>query len=389
MNKRSVMILDGNTREALAIARSFGRKKINVIIGGYSRLSRAFYSKYCKAYFLYPEGNDLTRDTHKTILHYVKKFKPDVLMPILNKTFSVLLQHKEEYIPHTNLIPLPDDETFRLMEDKTQLLKLALKNNIPSPQTFYPKNLDDLKFLSQKLSYPILIKPRISAGGFGIRMVFSSQDLWEKYIELVNMKRISFPDSPFDSSFPIIQEHLSGDLINFYAYSEKGAVKAFFMTKTLRGYPLMFGPGIAAVSVRNEFAKEISLKIIKLLNWNGIIGFQYILDKRDGTPKIIDSNPRFWGTVENAILSGVDFPYMLFQKAIGKEVTCCFDYKEGREFRWVLFGELFYLLQSKNKIKTIADYLSFRKTHCEISLTDIKPHIIHTFSLLRNKREVR
>jgi predicted ATP-grasp superfamily ATP-dependent carboligase len=275
------------------------------------------------------------------------------------------------------------------MEDKTRMLKLALKNNIPLPQTFYPKNLDDLKFLSQKLSYPILIKPRVSAGGFGICMAFSSQDLWEKYIGLVNMRGISFPDSSFDNSFPIIQEYLRGDLINFYAYSERGVIKAFFMTKTLRGYPCMFGPGIAAISVRNEFVKEISLKIIKLLGWNGIIEFQYILDKRDGIPKIIDSNPRFWGTVENAILSGVDFPYMLFQKAIGKEVTCCFDYKEGRKFRWVLFGELFYLFQSKNKRKTLADYLNFGKTYCEISLTDIKPHVIHAFSLFRNKREVR
>lgn len=376
------MILDGNTRVALALTRDLGRKKIRVIVGGPSILSRAFYSKYTAAHFLCPDNSGY----NDIILDNVKRHKPDVLMPVLDKSFEIIIKNKKDYIPHTNLVPLPDYTAFKLINNKYTLMRHASRENISIPKTFYLDSIDDARSLREDLPYPVLVKPRVSAGGFGIGMV-SAPDLLSD--QIYRTRNLFLSDSGREASFPIIQEYIEGEVANFYAYCEKGDPKAIFMTKTIRQYPLRFGPGIASVSIRDESIAGPSLKLLKSLEWEGVISLQYIIDKRDDTPKLIDANPRLWGTIEAAMVYGVNFPYMLFKRALGGEIDAIYEYSQGKKFRWVLFGELFYLLKTDNRLRAIADYLEIKDTKCELSLSDILPHIVQTLSLLINRLEVR
>jgi predicted ATP-grasp superfamily ATP-dependent carboligase len=382
MPKKTVMVLDANTRTALAVVRDFGLKGIDVITGGSTRLSRAFYSKYSKAHFLYPEVGD----AHEVILSNVKKFKPDVIVPISDKSLELVIKNKQDYLLHTKLIPLPVYEVFNLVKNKYSLMKHALKENILIPRTFFLNNIDELKSLRSVLPYPVVIKPRVSAGGFGMGLVLSQKSLLDKIIKA----RYSFCSDPGpEPHLPIIQEYIEGEVVNFYAYCEKGTAKTIYMTRTTRQYPVKFGPGIASVSIKDKLTADISLKLLRSLEWDGVISLQYIIDKRDGLPKFIDANPRLWGTLESAIVYGVDFSHQLFKIAIGEKIDIKYDYAVGNKFRWILFGEAFYLLKSKDKINTVVDYLDFKKTKCEVSLSDILPHVAHLFSLLIHRSEVR
>jgi predicted ATP-grasp superfamily ATP-dependent carboligase len=51
---------------------------------------------------------------------------------------------------------------------------------------------------------------------------------------------------------------------------------------------------------------------------DGVAMVEFKLDRRKGNAaKLIDVNGRFWGSLQLAILSGVDFPYYLYQLAVG------------------------------------------------------------------------
>ncbi len=39
------------------------------------------------------------------------------------------------------------------------------------------------------------------------------------------------------------------------------------------------------------------------------------VDDADGTPRIMEMNPRFWGSLALALRAGVDFPWLLYQLA--------------------------------------------------------------------------
>jgi len=66
-------------------------------------------------------------------------------------------------------------------------------------------------------------------------------------------------------------------------------------------------------------------------------------DTVENRPKLIEVNGRFWGSLNLAIQAGVDFPFLLYQLALGENVFGPADYRIGLKSRWEL-GDLDHLL---------------------------------------------
>ena len=69
---------------------------------------------------------------------------------------------------------------------------------------------------------------------------------------------------------------------------------------------------------------------------------EFKIDERDDVPKLLEVNARFWGSLQLAISSGVDFPFLLVRMARGDEVGGFVDYRVGLKVRWEL-GDLDHL----------------------------------------------
>ena len=59
-------------------------------------------------------------------------------------------------------------------------------------------------------------------------------------------------------------------------------------------------------------------------------------------PYLIEANPRFWGSLQLAIDAGVDFPYLLYQVAMGAVPDPLTNFRIGVKSRWLL-GDLDHL----------------------------------------------
>ena len=122
------------------------------------------------------------------------------------------------------------------------------------------------------------------------------------------------------------------------------------------------------------------------INWHGVAMVEFKVSS-DGIPYIMEVNPRFWGSLQLAIDSEVDFPYMLYKLAIGDRVQKVDGYKVGIKNRWLL-GDLDHLyLIVKNPSQyhnlpsrwvTILKFLNFfeKNMHYEVNRwDDLKPFI--------------
>lgn len=363
------MVLDGETVAGLATSRALAKEGFKIICGGSHKFSRTFYSKYCYKKFIYPSIKSGFKKMHLCILENLKKFKPDVLMPIFSETFELVLKHKEEYEKYTKLIPIVDYDLFKEVSDKQKLARLAFKLRIPTPRTYFPKNEQEVKILSKKIKYPTLIKARLSSGGRGIKLVYSPKDLCIQYRSICNLTLLT---GSFDPTCPIIQEYLQGEDIDLSALFLKGKKIAYTIQKNEHFY---HGSPTKSVLVNDDNAANMGLKLLKKLKWNGIAHIDMRRDTKDNTLKLIEVNPKLWSSVESSIHAGVNFPSLLCQLALNKNLNANLNYKLGSEFRWVLFGELFYLLHNRNKLQNIKELLKFRDYTCEIQTNDIKPHI--------------
>jgi predicted ATP-grasp superfamily ATP-dependent carboligase len=202
-----------------------------------------------------------------------------------------------------------------------------------------------------EIPIPAVIKPRISSGSFGIAYVKEREDL----IPFYHRVHARYP-------FPLVQEWIpdGGGTFGLSAlFDEASNVKAAFVHKKLRMYPVQGGPSTLREGVEHPQVMELGLSLLKSLNWVGIAMVEFKVDPRDGIPKLMEVNPRFWGSLQLAIVSGVDFPYLILKMARGEKLEPILHYPVGRRCRWLLFGDILHFLSNPHRFHLRPSFFRF------------------------------
>src|SRR5659263_41171 len=156
-----VLVTDGRSRASLAVVRSLGKRDLKVTCGEAFNCS-TFYSKYSER-FLYPPPDKQPELFIESILDLVKTKKFEAIIPVRDDATLLLSKNKDLFKDIVN-IPVADYETLCIGRDKSQTIKLALKNNVPCPKTYFPENANDLLRFQDELEFPLVIKPHESSG---------------------------------------------------------------------------------------------------------------------------------------------------------------------------------------------------------------------------------
>ncbi len=274
------------------------------------------------------------------------------------ETLLLLAEHQAEISKYTYLLTL-DPKKIEFVRDKKNVIQFAGRQGIPVPKTWVdPPSLwsNGIYSTGQALPFdsipiPAVIKPRISSGSFGIAYVKKKEDLSPLYQQV----HAKYP-------FPLVQEWIpdGGGTYGLSAlFDEASNVKAAFVHKKLRMYPVTGGPSTLREGVEHPKVMELGLSLLKSLNWVGIAMVEFKVDPRDGIPKLMEINPRFWGSLQLAIYSGVDFPYLILKMARGETFDSVLHYPTGRRCRWLLFGDILHFLNNPNRFHLRPSFFHF------------------------------
>ena len=178
----------------------------------------------------------------------------------------------------------------------------------------------------------------------------------------------------------LVQEYIPSDrtICANVIFDRMSNAKAIFTYTRLREYPRNGGPSVLRESTDDRQVKELALKFFKGIRWKGVAMIEFKIDNRDGVPKLMEVNPRFWGSLALPIFAGVDFPFLLYQLACGKQVDVVNDYRLGVRARWLLLGDLLWLIKSRNlfaDINAFARFFDKNQTYDIASLSDPGPVI--------------
>jgi len=380
-----VLVTDGHWRKTLALVRSLGRKGIHVTVGERTFLNTTFFSKYCSRRIVYPSPRRYPNQFIDFILKEIKENHYECLYPMEEETLLLLGQHRSEISKYTYLL-IPDSQKIEFVRDKGNLLRFAEAHGIPTPKTFYepptpepckvqgsgPRSSvvqgsesesnvvqgspapDVVQGLASKLNsipIPAVIKPRISSGSFGIAYVRKRQDL----IPLYQKIHAQYP-------FPLVQEWIPDGCGTFGVsalFDDGSDVRAAFIHKKLRMYPVQGGPSTLREGVEHPQIMKLGLSLLKSLSWVGVAMAEFKVDPRDGIPKLMEVNPRFWGSLHLAIISEVDFPYLILKMARGDKFDPVLSYPIGRRCRWLLFGDILHFLSNPHRFHMDPSFFRF------------------------------
>ncbi|HPZ06808.1 MAG TPA: ATP-grasp domain-containing protein [Candidatus Eremiobacteraeota bacterium] len=345
-----VFVTDGRWHKTLAVVRSLGKKNINVTCGDSTNLCSSFFSRYCNKKILYPSVKKNPKKFIEFLSRELEEKKYSVLFPMEEDTINLITDNLEAFSKDVS-IPLVNRETLAIAMNKGELVKFASNSGIPCPKTYFIKDLNDIKAIENKINFPVIIKPTRSSGAKGVKYIEFKKDLEKEYRKIHNI----FP-------YPLIQERIpsGGEAIGVSAiFNQDSNLIASFTHRRIREYPVTGGASTLCESCLRPSITDLAIELLKKLNWFGVAMVEFKVNPGDNTPYLMEINPRFWGSLQLAIYSGVDFPYLLYKIALKEKVIKIKEYKIGTKFRWLIPGDILNFISNPERLKILPDFFNF------------------------------
>jgi len=368
-NFSHVLLTDGHWRKTLAAARALGRNNLSVTVGESTYLSTAGFSRYCRHRIVYPSAFVKPLAFVDYLYNYCRKNAVRMLLPMEDPTMALLATHRQQFERITSL-PIESSAKLKRARDKGEVIRLARNLGIPVPKTWFIRDLAELSQIQEELPYPVVIKPRRASGALGVAYPRNRQELVDQYRTIHRR----FP-------FPLIQEKIPNQGPGYgasFLLDQKSDIKAAFVHKRLREYPVSGGASTARISTRYDQIRDMAASLLKALDWFGIAMVEFKMDPRDNTPKLMEINPRFWGSLALAIASGVNFPYLLYKMALGQNFKPVEAYQLGVICRWLLPGDMLHYIHTPRRRAISKDFFRFKGDHLHydiLSLSDPLPAV--------------
>jgi predicted ATP-grasp superfamily ATP-dependent carboligase len=342
MKRLTVMVTEGENRSSLAVTRSLGRYGCRVVVVGQQKKNLSSSSRYCVARYAVPSPLHDGLAYIAAIVEILSYQKIDVLFPMTEPSI-LLFAECIDLLPKDTILACPALEKVRMVFDKFAIFHLAQENGIAIPQTLFVDNRDD--FLAKKNmvhQFPVVVKPAMSKipmkDSFISTCIKYANDKTELETIYETEAALNFPS--------MIQEKVIGPGTGLFTLFQDGRHLALFSHQRLREKPPSGGVSVVCESVPlDEEMVEAAQKLLATADWYGVAMVEFKRDVRDGQAKLMEINGRFWGSLQLAIASGIDFPvlflHQLTQSAQKKELEN--TYRIGLRMKWFL-GTLDHLL---------------------------------------------
>ncbi|HET8606520.1 MAG TPA: ATP-grasp domain-containing protein [Gaiellaceae bacterium] len=301
----------GADYRALGVVRSLGRRRVPVWVlrrgddrlAGLSRYARRTVELRDGAGFLLELGREHRLDGW-------------TLFPSSDETAALVARHHAELAARFRLTT-PPWEVTRYAYDKRLTYPLAAEIGLDVPQTWYPRDRDEVALLP--CAFPVVIKPAVKARFNRL----TAAKAWRADDRAGLVARYDAACALVEPEVLIVQELIpgGGGQLSYAAICEHGRPLGALTARRLRQYPMDFGRASTFVETAHlPEAAEPARALLARLGYTGLVEVEFKLDPRDGRCKLLDVNPRVWGWHTLCGRAGIDFAWLAWLQARGEPV---------------------------------------------------------------------
>jgi predicted ATP-grasp superfamily ATP-dependent carboligase len=325
-------VLDVNVFGGIGAMRSLGRAGVPAIGLGSDPQRFGFATKYGTTKQCPNPALEAERLLDFLLSEGQRLDRPGVLLPASDEYVLFLSRYEDELRPYfrfNNAIP----GQMSVGVDKRKQYEIAERLGVPYPATFYPVSLAEVDEIKDRLDYPAFIKPifshlwraRFPHLGKGVK-VHNATELVATCAEVI----------PAGMAI-VVQSIIPGpntNNCNIRAYiSDSGDVLATFTSRKLRQWPVEFGVGTMAESIRDPELVDLGLRFFKGSGYRGFGYIEFKRDERTGERKMIELNARFSAQIIHSTDCGLNFPLIQYRDLAGLPQEPIKPYKTG--VRWL------------------------------------------------------
>lgn len=341
-----VLVLDANQRSALAIIRSLGHRGLTVIAADATARPLGGASRFAHESARYSDPATSPDAFLSDISDLVERMAVDTIIPVTDLT-TMLLASQPNWSRFT-VLASPSRGSYEALTDKARLVELAQSLAIPVPMTRIAHTRDAIREAAHEVHFPLVLKPARSRFLKNGRILSTAVEAAENAPQL---DRILDRSEWIDDIPCLVQQFVRGHGAGvFAAYSAADPV-AWFAHRRIREKPPSGGVSVLSESApADPVMQAAASKILSAVGWSGVAMVEFRVGE-DGTPYLMEVNGRFWGSLQLAVDCGIDFPWLMYHIAHGREAPGVMPYPLGRRLRWLL-GDLDSLVIDLRRSRT-------------------------------------
>jgi predicted ATP-grasp superfamily ATP-dependent carboligase len=334
------ILLLGNYRPSLPVARQLGRAGHTVIVGR-SYSTAVEKSRYVSEIWRHCDMHGNTRKFLAQLRHYLTE-NPQIslIFPISENCLTTLITHTDKI---TRPIVSVHPGTVKKCLDKGKMAQLADTINVPQAAFAIAANQKELVLAGEKVGFPCVARPNDG------RM----HSVKAYYLHDSRQMAELFPSWPAEHSSLLVQALVRGPRYNRYFVAHEGRTLQYVDVRISRT-DRVNGSGYAVEGMTvtpPDSLSEASDKLIQKLGYSGVGCIQFMVDEAHEQISFLEINPRLGGNYAFPLYCGLDLvtPMLALARNMPLEawVTPC-SYRKGIRYTW-LYGDFLGLISSLSK----------------------------------------
>lgn len=288
---------------ALGVMRSLGRLGVRVYGVDADRSAVPLRSRYCRGAFIWDIEAQPARASVDFLKSVVRRIGGRPLLLATNDETALFVAENGCRLQTSFVFPDNPLTLVRSLYNKRDMYFLARRFGIPTAETSFPACRTDVVEFSKTAQFPVMLKASDNiavARRAGKKMVIARtpNDLLADY------------DAMEDPSNPtmMLQEYIPGgddSVWMFNGYFDDRSQCRFGITgKKIHQTPVYTGMTALGVCLLNPTVRDQTQRLVAATGYKGIIDIGYRYDCRDGSYKLLDSNPRLGATFRLFVGSG-------------------------------------------------------------------------------------
>jgi len=324
-----VLVLDGQTVQALACVRSLGRAGHPVLVASDRRRPLAAWSRFCRSRFRLAGE---TRQAFAALRVWAVAQRVRIVFPLTERACLLCNLERDAWEAAGITLGCAPQEMLVQAFDKVRTLDAARACGVDAPPTRVPASLEEARQAASELGFPCVVKARFSNTWDGTGFLADPGPGYAKnMVELTAAVQARCQGA----HWPILQGFVPGQGKGVFALCDRGRAVAWFAHERLRDVrPSGSGSCLRRSAPLDPRLLAPAERLLNALQWHGPAMIEF---RDDGVhpPSLIEVNGRFWGSLQLAVSAGADFPQWWAEILQGRPVERRTGYATGVTLRWV------------------------------------------------------
>lgn len=345
---KHILVLEGYCKQCLPFIRGFKEFGCEVSVLCGTKLDCGYASRLPDHKILGVCDLHKPEESEKYIVELVKTGKFDMVFPPFEFSARILAHHKEELSKYA-IIYANDKDVFDRANNKEEVMRVCMENGIPCPKTFF--GVENINDIDDKIQFPVIIKPHSMYGARGFHLFHTADEMRE----YVKEKQIDLKGYVIQEYIPSGSRLMGGNVM----IDRNGDIKSSYLYICEHIYPEEGGTStLNGVLVRPDISENCD-KLVKLMNLQGEMGVDLMLDVRDNVGKVIEINPRPVHGIALGFFAGINHAQQILEDAFGCDVTPMEVTKPKAASR-IGQTDILWFLSAKDRFKRLSFRLGYK-----------------------------